>query len=228
MNSVLIKDLSGNVGQSVVLKGWIYGHRSGGKVVFLTVRDGTGLCQCVVEASAGESFNVAAKLTLESSVTVTGVVRKEDRAPGGYELSVSAVSLVSGSPDYPITPKEHGIDFLMSNRHLWLRSRRPVAIMKIRNTLIKAIRDFFDKEGFTLIDTPILVSGAGEDAQTLFEVEYFDRKVSLAQTGQLYLECAAMALRKVYCFGRSFARGGLAKLKTSSTGQIQWMQQRKR
>lgn len=199
-----IRELGAHEGAEVTLRGWLYGKRSGGKVVFLQVRDGTGICQCVVEAAAAVAFDLAGKLTQESSITVTGKVRKDTRAAGGFELAVSDLQLIHMAHEYPISRKAHGIDFLMTNRHLWLRSRKPSAILRIRHTVIKACRDFFDGRGFTLIDTPILVPGAGEDAQTLFPVEYFDRKLFLAQTGQLYLESAAMALGKVYCFGPTF------------------------
>ncbi len=204
MSAVSISHLGKHEGESVDLQGWVYGKRSGGKVVFLVVRDGTGLCQCVVEASEEEAFKAADALTQESSLRVTGLVRKEDRAPGGYELAVSGLEVIHNAQDYPITPKEHGVDFLMSHRHLWLRSKRPTAILRIRAEIIRSCREFFDTKGFTLVDTPILVPGAGEDTQTLFPVEYFDEKVFLAQTGQLYLESAALALGRVYCFGPTF------------------------
>ena len=201
---VSIEDLGKHEGEEVSLHGWLYGKRSGGKIIFLQMRDGTGICQCVVEAALAEAFETAGKLTHESSFSITGKVRKDERAPGGYEIAASAVSAIHIAQDFPITRKAHGMDFLMSHRHLWLRSRRPAAILRIRHTLIHAIREFFDHRGFTLIDTPILVQGAGEDAQTLFPVQYFDEKAFLAQTGQLYLESACMALGKVYCFGPTF------------------------
>jgi asparaginyl-tRNA synthetase len=203
-NIVTIAELKNHVDGEVTLRGWLYSRRSSGKVAFLVVRDGTGMCQCVVEAAIGEGFQAAQDLAQESSLTVTGKVRREDRAPGGFELAVTGLTCLNLAQEYPITPKAHGIDFLMQHRHLWLRSRRPTVILRVRATVIKACRDFFDENGFTLIDTPILVSGAGEDAQTLFPVEYFDRKAFLAQTGQLYLESACMALGKVYCFGPTF------------------------
>src|SRR3989339_1058242 len=177
---IQIKDFATHDGQKVSIRGWVYGRRSGGGVVFLQVRDGSGLCQCVVETATVDAFQKASELPRESSLTVSGVVRRDDRAPGGFELAVSAVEPIHLAEEYPITRKAHGIDFLMSHRHLWLRSRRPVAIMRIRHTVIKACRDFFDNRGFTLVDTPILVAGAGEDAQTLFPVEYFDGKAFLA------------------------------------------------
>ncbi|MBA4386931.1 MAG: asparagine--tRNA ligase [Verrucomicrobia bacterium] len=199
-----IKDLGKDKGNEVTLNGWLYGKRSGGKVVFLQMRDGTGICQCVVEAGVPVAFDLATKLTQESSFSATGRVRKDERAKGGFEIAVTELRLIQLAHEYPITRKAHGIDFLMSNRHLWLRSRMPSAVLRVRHTIIKACRDFFDNQGFTLVDTPILVPGAGEDAQTLFPVEYFDRKLFLAQTGQLYLESACMALGKVYCFGPTF------------------------
>ena len=201
---VQIKDLSACEGREVAIRGWLYGRRAGGGVAFLQVRDGAGICQCVVEAACEAAFALAQDLPAESSLAVAGLVRKDERAPGGYELAVSSLDVIHRSEEYPITRKAHGIDFLMSHRHLWLRSRRPTAILRIRHTVIKACRDFFDNNGFTLVDTPIIVAGAGEDAQTLFPVEYFDRKAYLAQTGQLYLESACMALGKVYCFGPTF------------------------
>jgi asparaginyl-tRNA synthetase len=191
-------------GQSVRLRGWLHGKRSGGKVCFLVMRDGTGICQCVVEAAAVEAFDGASGLTHESSFEVTGVVRVDERAPGGAELAVSGLRCIQKAEEFPITRKTHGIDFLMNNRHLWLRSNRPAAILKVRHTVMKAIRDFFDGQGFTLVDMPILVPGAGEDRQSLFPVAYFDESVFLTQTGQLYLESACMALGKVYCFGPTF------------------------
>jgi len=199
-----IRELDRYENQEVILSGWLYGKRGGGKIVFLQVRDGTGICQCVVEAGCPEAFANAALLEQESSLRVAGIVRRDTRAVGSFEIAVTALDKVQGSDGYPITRKAHGIEFLMENRHLWLRSRRPTAILRVRHTFIQACRNFFDRNGFTLIDTPILVPGAGEDAQTLFSVEYFDRQAFLAQTGQLYLESACMALGKVYCFGPTF------------------------
>jgi asparaginyl-tRNA synthetase len=196
-----LKDLAG---QTVSLRGWLQGKRSGGKVVFLVMRDGTGLCQCVVEAGTAAAFAAASELTQESSFEVVGTVRLDVRAPGGAELAVTEVRVIQIAQDYPISRKTHGIDFLLSNRHLWLRSNRPTAILRVRHTVIRAIRDFFDGQGFTLVDMPILVPGAGEDKQSLFPVDYFGEKVFLTQTGQLYLESACMALGKVYCFGPTF------------------------
>ncbi len=202
--SVLIRDLKNKDGQEVTLQGWLVGKRSGGKIIFLLVRDGTGQCQCIVEAAQKELFERAGPLGQESSLQVTGTVRLDPRAPGGAELSVRDLHILQIAEHYPISRKAHGVDFLMSHRHLWLRSPRQSAILRIRHTLIRAIRQFFDEQGFTLIDTPILSPGAAEGAGTLFPVDYFGEEVYLAQTGQLYLESAAMAMGKVYCFGPTF------------------------
>ncbi|MEI7880076.1 MAG: asparagine--tRNA ligase [bacterium] len=207
MESILtaaIRDLKLSAGQTARVQGWLHGKRAGGKVVFLLVRDGTGLCQCVVEGAMVDAFAKANEVTQESSLTVTGRVRLDERAPGGAELAVTAIEVLQISSDYPISRKAHGIDFLMDHRHLWLRSPRPAAILRVRHTVIRAIRDFFDTNGFTLVDMPILVPGAGEDRQSLFPVDYFGEKLFLSQTGQLYLESACMSLGKVYCFGPTF------------------------
>lgn len=203
---VFIRDLKDHVGQTVTLAGWLYNSRISSKVVFLVIRDGTGLCQCVVgkDEVASEVFDLAVRATQESSMRVCGTVRADERAPGGHELQVMAVDLVHKATDYPITPKAHGHEFLFKHRHLWLRSRRPTAIMRIRHTIIDAIRRFFNDNGFTLVDTPIFAPSAGEGAQTLFEVDYFGEPMYLAQTGQLYLEAAALAYGRVYCFGPTF------------------------
>ncbi|MGD9873174.1 MAG: asparagine--tRNA ligase [Kiritimatiellia bacterium] len=196
--------LAGKAGETVCVRGWLFGRRSGGKVIFLLVRDGTGVCQCVVEAAAAEAFAAAEKMPHECSLTVRGAVRLDERAAGGVEIAAEQVELIQGQEDFPISRKAHGIDFLLNHRHLWLRSPRQCAILKIRHTLIREIRRFFDDRGFTLIDTPILTPGAAEGAGSLFPVEYFGEEVYLAQTGQLYVESAAMALGKVYCFGPTF------------------------
>jgi len=200
----LIKDLPALAGKDVAIGGWLQGKRSGGKVAFLLVRDGTGVCQCIAEAGSPEVFSTACDLSQESSLYISGRARADSRAPGGCEIAVSSIQVLQKSEDYPISRKAHGVDFLMSHRHLWLRSQRQVAILRIRHTVIKACRSFFDNRGFTLVDTPILTPGAGEDAKSLFPVDYYGDKVFLAQTGQLYLESACMALRKVYCFGPTF------------------------
>jgi asparaginyl-tRNA synthetase len=201
-----VSELSRYVGQKVTLSGWVYNSRSSGKLLFLLVRDGTGICQCVLEKTESntERFEAARRLGQESSLCVSGVVRPDERAEGGYELTADEVRVIQPVEGYPITPKPHGIDFLMKHRHLWFRSRRQWSILRIRATLIDAIRQFFNDRGFVLIDTPIFAPAAGEGAQTLFEVDYFGDKVYLAQTGQLYLEAACMSHRKVYCFGPTF------------------------
>jgi len=203
---VTISELGGHIGQDVTVGGWLSQLRSSGKILFMVVRDGTGICQAVLEKTPDktELFNQLERLGQESSLAVTGTVRAEPRAPGSYELAVKDTRVIHGATDFPITPKEHGIEFLLKLRHLWLRSSRQTAIMRIRDTLIFAIREFFHNNGFTLVDTPIFAPSAGEGAQTLFEVDYFGQPMYLAQTGQLYLESAAMALRKVYCFGPTF------------------------
>ncbi|MBR0519598.1 asparagine--tRNA ligase [bacterium] len=193
-------------GQTVRLKGWIYNKRSSGKIVFLQIRDGFGIIQAVAVKSqfAPEKFEEIQKATQETSIIVTGSVRKDDRAPSGYELSLETFETVGTSEDYPISPKEHGVDFLMEHRHLWLRSSRQHAIMKIRNTIMRSCEDFLRKEGFLRIDTPILTPAACEGTTTLFETDYFDRKAYLSQSGQLYNEANCMAFGKVYCFGPTF------------------------
>lgn len=203
---VRISELKNHVGQSALLKGWLYQARSSGKLLFLVLRDGTGLCQCIVEKASvrPELFGQLEHLGQESSLTVTGTVRAEPRSVGGYELAVTGSEIICPAVDYPITPKAHGIDFLMKNRHLHLRSQRQWCIGRVRHTVIDAIRRFFNDNGFILVDTPIFTTIAGEGEQTLFEVDYFGRPLHLTQTGQLYLESAAMAYGKVYCFGPTF------------------------
>jgi asparaginyl-tRNA synthetase len=205
-SKVYIVDLKNNVGKEVTLAGWLYNSRSSGKLQFLILRDGSGLCQCVVEKGKipDELFDKLEHLGQESSLTLTGTVRAEQRSVGGYELAVTGAEIISPAIDYPITPKSHGVDFLLKNRHLHLRSQRQWCIGKIRHTVIDAIRRFFNDNGFTLIDTPILTTIAGEDTQSLFEVDYFGQPLHLTQTGQLYLESAAMSFGKVYCFGPTF------------------------
>lgn len=205
--TVYIKDLSKHVGEEVTLRGWLYNKRSSGKLKFLIMRDGTGYLQCVVFKGnvTDEIFESADKITQESSFEVTGKVREEKRAVGGYELDVVDFKTIGLANEYPITPKEHGIEFLIDNRHLWVRSKKQVAILKIRHRVVKAIRDFFDERGFTLFDPPIITPNACEGTSTLFEMEYFDLgKAYLTQSGQLYAESGAMALGKVYTFGPTF------------------------
>ena len=201
-----VSDIAGHEGSEVTIKGWLYHNRSSGKLHFLLIRDGTGVIQAVVARGdvPPEIFEAAGHLTQESSVAVTGLVRADVRSPGGYEIAVTDVQTYQIAVDYPITPKEHGVDFLMSHRHLWLRSSRQVAILRIRATIIKAIRDFFDDNGFTLVDTPILTPSVCEGTTTLFETTYFEERAYLSQSGQLYAEAAAMALGKVYCFSPAF------------------------
>ena len=207
MNVVTVSELAQHVGQDVELKGWVYNTRSVGKIWFLILRDGTGILQCVVvkNETDDDSFTLEKDLNQEDSVTVTGTVREEPRALGGFELGVCTINVVSHVADeYPISHKDHGTDFLMSNRHLWLRSKRQHAIMRVRHQTIKAIRDFFDNNGFTLIDSPIFTGNAVENTTTLFELDYFERQAYLTQSGQLYQEAGAMAFGKTYCFGPTF------------------------
>ena len=207
MARVYIEQLGKHVGEEVQLRGWLYNKRSSGKIRFLLLRDGTGIIQGVmVKGSVSdEVFATFDELTQESSFSMTGRVRKDERAPGGFELEVSNVSIISIAKEYPITPKEHGIEFLADRRHLWLRSSRQHAIMRVRHRIVKAIRDFYDDRGFVLIDSPILTPAACEGTTTLFETEYFDLgKAYLTQSGQLYAEAGAMAFGKVYCFGPTF------------------------
>ena len=203
---VAIKDLCEHVGQTVTLRGWLYHRRDSGKIAFLVLRDGTGLCQCVVPKSPQTQgfFEQARRLGQETSLKVTGVVRANEKQIGGHELDVTALEVVGESSDYPITPKPHGIDFLMRHRHLHFRSRRQWSILRVRHSVVDEIRQYYNRNGFTLIDTPIFAPAAGEGAQTLFQVDYFGEPVYLAQTGQLYVETACMAFGKVYCFGPTF------------------------
>ncbi|MFC1739363.1 asparagine--tRNA ligase [Planctomycetota bacterium] len=205
-NNSYISGLKDNVGKEVTLAGWLYNSRGSGKIQFLIIRDGTGLCQCIIEKGnvADELFEQLKRLGRESSITVTGTVKADERSVGGYELAVTGAEIISQSNDYPITPKAHGIDFLLRHRHLHLRSQRQWCIGKIRHTVVDAIRRFFNDNGFTLIDTPIFTTVAGEEVGTLFEVDYFGQPLHLTQTGQLYLESAAMSFGKVYCFGPTF------------------------
>ena len=202
-----IEELPQLVGQTVTVRGWVTTTRSSGKIAFAVLRDGTGYLQAVLSKKEvpGTAWEAFGKLTQETSVTVTGAVRADPRSPGGVELTASDLAILGGSHEFPITPKEHGTAFLFEHRHLWLRSRRQVAIARVRHEVIQAIRDFFYERGFTLVDTPILTGSIGEHAGTLFATDYFDLgKAYLAQTGQLYVEAAAAALGKVYCFGPTF------------------------
>jgi asparaginyl-tRNA synthetase len=204
-----IRELGKHEGQSVTLRGWLYNLRESGKLLFPIFRDGSGIVQGVMPKSAvpPETFETVKNLTIESSVIVQGKVRADKRAPGGYELDVSSVEVVQRVPEadpYPISLKEHGIEFLMENRHLWVRSPRQAAILRVRAEIIKAARDYFDERGFTLTDPPILTPAACEGTTTLFPVNYFDEQAFLTQSGQLYIEATAMALGKVYSFGPTF------------------------
>ncbi len=206
LKHVYISEISKYAGRDVCLKGWLYNKRSSGKLHFLQVRDGTGIIQAVVFKGDvdPETFTMADKIPQESSVEVYGTVKEDKRSPAGFEIGVKHLKLVSEAMEYPISPKEHGVAFLLENRHLWLRSPRQHAILKIRNTIIKTIRDYFNNNNFLLIDAPIFTPAACEGTTTLFETEYFDEKAYLTQSGQLYMEGAVMAFGKVYCFGPTF------------------------
>jgi len=207
---IRIQDAGRHVGEPVEIAGWLYNLRKSGKIVFPLLRDGTGVIQCVaVKANIDEAlFETLKNLTQESSLILRGKIREEQRAAGGYEMDVDGAEIVQRVPEsdpYPITPKEHGTDFLMDHRHLWLRSKRQHAVIRVRHEVIKAVRDYFDSHGFTLVDAPIFTPAACEGTTTLFEVDYFeDEKVYLTQSGQLYNEADAMAFGKVYCFGPTF------------------------
>src|SRR3954467_3149690 len=207
MAAVDISGLHAHLGETVTVQGWVVTTRSSGKIAFVVVRDGSGYVQGVLSKKevSEASWNTFAALTQESSVRVTGSVRQEPRSPGGYELAVESIDLLGASPDYPISPKEHGTTFLFEHRHLWLRSRRQAAVARVRHEVVHAIRDFFYQREFVLVDAPTLTGAIGEEAGNLFATEYFDLgKAYLAQTGQLYVEAAAAALGKVYCFGPTF------------------------
>jgi len=207
MASVYINELGQHTGRSVTVRGWVVTTRSSGKIAFLVVRDGTGYLQAVFPRKevAETVWDAFGALTQETSVAVTGQVREDARSPGGFELTATGLEIIGPSVDFPITPKEHGTQFLFEHRHLWLRSRRQVAIAKVRHVVVQAIHDFFDQRGFTHVDTPILTGSIGEQAGELFATDYFDLgKAYLAQTGQLYGEAAAAALGKIYCFGPTF------------------------
>jgi asparaginyl-tRNA synthetase len=201
-----IEDIGKHEGHEVTLRGWLYNKRSSGKLHFLLVRDGTGILQCVVfkKDVPPEQFELAEHLTQETSITVTGVVRADSRAPLGYELGVTQLEVVHQAAEYPITPKEHGVAFLLDHRHLWVRSARQHALLRVRSEVAHACRQYFEDRGFILFDAPILTPAACEGTTTLFETPYFDETAYLTQSGQLYLEAGAMAFGKVYCFGPTF------------------------
>jgi asparaginyl-tRNA synthetase len=207
MTAVDISGLHAHVGETVTIRGWVVTTRSSGKIAFVVLRDGSGYVQGVLSKKEVPEATWAGfgMLTQESSVALTGCVRAEPRSPGAYELAVETLELLGGSPEFPISPKEHGTTFLFEHRHLWLRSRRQAAIARVRHEVVQAIRDFFYARGFILVDTPILTGAIGEEAGNLFATDYFELgKAYLAQTGQLYVEAAAAALGKVYCFGPTF------------------------
>ncbi|HEY2962435.1 MAG TPA: asparagine--tRNA ligase [Pyrinomonadaceae bacterium] len=202
-----INQLAQHEGQDVVLKGWLYNMRSSGKILFPQLRDGTGVVQCVVLKNAvdPELWEAFKAMGQESALVIKGSVRADSRAPGGFEIDVNGGEVLQLVHDYPITPKEHGTEFLMDHRHLWLRSRRQHAVLKVRHTVVQAVRNFLDNDGFTLADSPIFTPAACEGTTTLFEVDYFEgEKAYLTQSGQLYNEATAAALGKTYCFGPTF------------------------
>src|SRR5262245_59373278 len=204
---VYIEDIAKHDGQAVTIRGWLAGRRSSGKIHFLQVRDGSGFIQAVMSKAAvgDEIFKSADHLSQESAIVVHGLVRADSRAPSGYEIEVSGLDIVHVAHDYPITPKEHGVDFLMDHRHLWIRSARQQAILRVRHEVIDAVRDYFNGRGFILADTPIFTPSACEGTSTLFPVQYFeDTTAYLTQSGQLYNEANAMALGRVYAFGPTF------------------------
>ena len=203
---VYIKQLNEHEGEEVTLNGWVYNYRTSKKLFFLELRDGSGICQCIVAKDdvEEETWEKANELRQESSLSVTGTVKKDDRSIGGYEVHVSDVKIYQIAEDYPITPKEHGVEFLMENRHLWLRSRRQWAAMRVRNEIIYAIHTYFQEHGFIQMDAPIFTGNAAEGTTTLFETDYFEEKAYLTQSGQLYAEAMAMAQGKVYTFGPTF------------------------
>jgi asparaginyl-tRNA synthetase len=202
-----IEDIAKYEGQPVTIRGWLANRRSSGKIHFLQVRDGSGFIQAVLSKAAvgDEAFERADHLAQESAIIVSGTARADTRAPGGYEIDVTDLEIVSEARDYPITPKEHGVDFLMDRRHLWIRSPRQQAVLRVRHEVIDAVRDYFNNRGFVLADTPIFTPSACEGTTTLFPVQYFDERTAyLTQSGQLYNEANAMALGRVYCFGPTF------------------------
>lgn len=206
MAKVLIFEIPQHLDQEVIIQGWVFNFRSSGKIFFLQLRDGSGLLQAIVSKNdvSEKAWKICENMTMESSLEVKGTVKEEKRSPDGYEMRVSDLKLVNLAEEYPIAKKEHGIDFLLDNRHLWVRSKRQVAIMKIRDEIVWQMREFFRKKGFILTDTPILTPTSCEGTTTLFATDYFDEKAYLSQSGQLYLEAMAMALGRVYDFGPTF------------------------
>jgi len=207
MAQAYIEDLGSHIGKEVTLRGWLYNRRSSGKIHFLLIRDGSGICQCVASLAdlGAEAFARADHLSQETSLEVTGMVREDQRAVGGRELTVTSFKVYAPALDYPITPKEHGVAFLLDQRHLWIRSSRQHAILRVRSEVEAACRDFFHERGFVLFDSPILTPTSCEGTTNLFEIDYFgERKAYLTQSGQLYAEAGALAFGKVYCFGPTF------------------------
>ncbi len=222
---ITIDQIAHYSGQTVTVRGWVYNRTDKGKLQFIQVRDGTGIAQCVAfkKELSEPDFEIASKLAQEASVILTGEVRADERAPGipgGFEIGIQTIELVGASEEYPITPKEHGTEFLMDNRHLWLRSSRQWAILRIRATIIRAMRDYMDEHGYLLVDTPIITPAAGENTTTLFSIDFHGEPGFLAQTGQLYNEANMMAFGKVYCFGPTFRA---EKSKTRRHLQEFWM-----
>ncbi|HEX6989135.1 MAG TPA: asparagine--tRNA ligase [Bacillota bacterium] len=203
---VRIREVAGHSGREVTIRGWLYNRRSSGKILFWVVRDGSGLIQCVLVRGQvdDEVFAAAESADQEAAVCVLGTVREDPRAPGGYEVTVRDAQVLAASPDYPISLKQHGVDFLMDHRHLWIRTPRQAAILRIRDSLFRAMTDLLHEEGFLRVDAPILTPASVEGTTTLFDVDYFGEKAYLSQSGQLYMEAAAMALGRVYCFGPTF------------------------
>ena len=206
METTAISRIGDKTGQTATVRGWLYNRRSSGRIQFLIVRDGTGYLQAVIARADVEPsvWDTAERATQECSLAVTGTVREEKRAPGGYEMAASSVEILGSSENYPISPKDHGVDFLMGLRHLWMRSSQQHAVLRVRSEIEQAIRDFFYHRDFVLIDSPILTGSSVEGTSTLFETDYFGEKAYLSQSGQLYLEPAAAAFGKVYCFGPTF------------------------
>jgi asparaginyl-tRNA synthetase len=205
MDWVYVEDLCKHVGARVQVRGWVYHLRSSGKIRFAVVRDGTGLVQCIItEKDSPKAFEAFANLTQETSCTVDGIVHEDKRAPGGFELLTDNIRIIQRPESYPITPKEHGVGFLLEHRHLWLRSSKQNAILRIRAEVERACRDFLDEKGFVAVDSPVLTPSASEETSTLFELDYFGSRAYLSQSGQLYNEAACMAMGRVYCFGPTF------------------------
>ncbi len=206
MTQIYINQLNKFIGNEVKISGWLYNKRSSGKMQFLLIRDGTGIVQGVLFKGdvSEELFKLCDTISQESSIEVTGIIKEEERSPGGHEMSVTDIKIVHNAHEYPITKKDHGPDFLLGNRHLWIRSKKQHATLRIRDEVVKSIRDYFYDKEFTLVDAPIFTPAACEGTTTLFEVDYFDDKAFLTQSGQLYMEAACMALGKVFCFGPTF------------------------